>query len=261
MPEATKLKPQAAAPLDRDSAAAVGQMIAGYGPHEDTIRQAMASLEEATSDLCEVEETIDNEAFVQLDADYRELVDAQAEAKTRKTSLEALLRRLEGEPTVLDPATEYSNLTCEQLEAYSALTTRKKYGQSQEYVSFRESAWAAVEDSAMPPINEFLPAEQGDEDDDDDDIQVGGTRQDYKCPYSAKLLIDPVSSTGCPHSYDRESILSYVGKGEKVCPASACNVKLSHRSLKPDPRLAKRVAAYRRREESRILSAPGTMIE
>jgi SUMO ligase MMS21 Smc5/6 complex component len=37
-------------------------------------------------------------------------------------------------------------------------------------------------------------SEDGDDDDDDDDIVVGGATQDYKCPITLRLFIDPVTS-------------------------------------------------------------------
>lgn len=36
--------------------------------------------------------------------------------------------------------------------------------------------------------------EEGDESDDDDEILVGGRVQDYKCPITLTILVDPVTS-------------------------------------------------------------------
>ena len=36
--------------------------------------------------------------------------------------------------------------------------------------------------------------EDGDDEDDDDDIVVGGATQDYKCPITLRLFVDPVTS-------------------------------------------------------------------
>lgn len=39
-----------------------------------------------------------------------------------------------------------------------------------------------------------ISAEDGDESDDDDDIQVGGVTQDYKCPISLTMFVNPMTS-------------------------------------------------------------------
>lgn len=36
--------------------------------------------------------------------------------------------------------------------------------------------------------------EEGDDSDDDDDVQVGGVTQDYRCPLTLTLLVDPLTS-------------------------------------------------------------------
>lgn len=36
--------------------------------------------------------------------------------------------------------------------------------------------------------------EDGDDSDDDDDVQIGGVTQDYKCPLSLTILVDPLTS-------------------------------------------------------------------
>jgi hypothetical protein len=40
----------------------------------------------------------------------------------------------------------------------------------------------------------FIHLEDGDDEDDDDDIVVGGATQDYKCPITLRLFVDPVTS-------------------------------------------------------------------
>ena len=62
---------------------------------------------------------------------------------------------------------------------------------------------------AMPPVIDFIPSgilsvvhirsiltrrvEEGD-DSDDDDIQVGAPTQDYRCPLTLTLLVNPLTS-------------------------------------------------------------------
>lgn len=37
-------------------------------------------------------------------------------------------------------------------------------------------------------------AESGDDSDDEDDVQIGGVTQDYKCPLTLTIFVDPLTS-------------------------------------------------------------------
>ena len=62
------------------------------------------------------------------------------------------------------------------------------------------------------------------------------------------------NSTNCTHSYSRSAITEYVAAGNNRCPASSCMANVSLRSLKQDPALVKKVAAFKRREEERLIA-------
>lgn len=44
------------------------------------------------------------------------------------------------------------------------------------------------------PLKFTRISEDGDDSDDDDDVQIGGVTQDYKCPLSLTILVDPLTS-------------------------------------------------------------------
>lgn len=46
----------------------------------------------------------------------------------------------------------------------------------------------------MPPVSEFFEREIGDDSDEDEDIVVGGVTQDYRCPLSLTIMVDPITS-------------------------------------------------------------------
>ena len=46
----------------------------------------------------------------------------------------------------------------------------------------------------MPPVSEFFEREDGDDSDEDEDIVVGGVTQDYRCPLSLTIMVDPITS-------------------------------------------------------------------
>lgn len=49
-------------------------------------------------------------------------------------------------------------------------------------------------DQPMPPVSEFFEREDGDDSDEDEDIVMGGVTQDYKCPLSLTIMVDPLTS-------------------------------------------------------------------
>lgn len=109
----------------------------------------------------------------------------------------------------------------------------------------------------MPPLTDLIPPE-GDEEGaaSDDDIIVGGVTQDFKCPLTATLLVDPVRNKLCKHAYSREAILQHVHgerrhRREATCPAAACSAVVLERKLQDAPDLARRVQRYVRQLERR----------
>lgn len=119
---------------------------------------------------------------------------------------------------------------------YKEKTTRQKYATADEYFSFRQAVFVSLQsvgshtsnfkcvvqevqnpEIAMPPVTDFLQRggccsqllwllfaealfypEDGDESDDDDDLVMGGVTQDYKCPLTLTILVDPLTSYVSP---------------------------------------------------------------
>ena len=168
------------------------------------------------------------------------------------------------------------------MDTYNKQTSRKKYAKNSDYHNFKNTLWVAKNDGAMPPVRDLIPAEDGDEDDSDDELQMGGATQNFRCPLTTNILEDPITkyvpfplivftllristdiifacmtrgcSTICKHAYSKTAIEQYVAQGNNRCPASGCAAAVSPRSLKQDPGLSKKVAAFKRREEERLLA-------
>ncbi|KAL4955306.1 mRNA capping enzyme-domain-containing protein [Aspergillus filifer] len=107
-------------------------------------------------------------------------------------------------------------------------------------------------------------------DSDDDDVAIERERISLKCPLTLLPFRDPVTSTKCPHSFEREAITSMIESSAQTVPAAAsssgrggrriravkcpvCEVVLTNNDLREDPVLLRRVKraedAQRRREE------------
>ena len=127
-----------------------------------------------------------------------------------------------------------------------------------------------------------LRSEDGDEsDDDDEDVQVGGVTQDYKCPLTLTILVDPLTSYVrsvtaftqhltsllhrklCGHSYSAASIREYLNirGGRKQCPAAGCHKMISMGDLMQDKELAKKAKDAARRERMREEDSDEDVIE
>ena len=127
-----------------------------------------------------------------LDSDFRDLIDYKVEAQIRKEVMNDLMSRVSRGEQVLDCPGDYDKGVTLRLQEYNAQTSRQKYLESEPYKEFRERVWETYQDEAMPPLSEFIPAEEGD-DESDDDFAVGGIRQDFKCALTMALLESPMT--------------------------------------------------------------------
>jgi E3 SUMO-protein ligase NSE2 len=107
---------------------------------------------------------------------------------------------------------------------------------------------------------------------DSDDIAIAGERRSLKCPLTLLPFKDPVTSTKCPHSFERQAIEDMIQKSTDSvavkgggppqrmrcarCPV--CSVKLTMNDLRRDPNLLRRVrraqAAQTQQEEDEELN-------
>eukprot|EP00534_Pseudo-nitzschia_fraudulenta_P000686 CAMPEP_0201120400 /NCGR_PEP_ID=MMETSP0850-20130426/4465_1 /ASSEMBLY_ACC=CAM_ASM_000622 /TAXON_ID=183588 /ORGANISM="Pseudo-nitzschia fraudulenta, Strain WWA7" /LENGTH=84 /DNA_ID=CAMNT_0047386523 /DNA_START=119 /DNA_END=373 /DNA_ORIENTATION=+ len=64
------------------------------------------------------------------------------------------------------------------------------------------------------------------------------------------VMVDPVRSRVCKHSFDRTAILSHLQKSKK-CPVPGCvNNRMTPEELEDDPETATRVRRYKKRESA-----------
>lgn len=65
--------------------------------------------------------------------------------------------------------------------------------------------------SAAAGANNDPIDDNNDDDDDEDDLAVASERISIKCPLTLLPMKDPVTSLKCPHSFEKEAILSMLG--------------------------------------------------
>ncbi|KAJ9476378.1 E3 SUMO-protein ligase MMS21 [Pseudozyma hubeiensis] len=248
----TELRPQ---PLSREHVPNVRSLVSELRSSDASILRCIELLNETAEQLAEAFRNQDScTELEQADVDLRELIDAQAEKAIRRKVLEEIAQDLHTGTTLSSPADRYKQDVASNLDAYNKQTSRKKYAKNAAYENFKNTVWVAKEDGPMPLVKDLIPREDGDEEDSDDEIQTGGLVMNFRCPLTTNILEDPLTNSLCSHSYSKSAIEAYVAAGNNKCPASSCTANVSKRSLKQDPALVKKVAAFKRREEERLIA-------
>ncbi|CAO1615619.1 unnamed protein product [Parajaminaea phylloscopi] len=190
-----------------------------------------------------------------LERDYRDMIDAEQELTFRQEALRSISSALAAGTPVFDAVELYQTTVKEAMDRYQKKTMRQRYLHHKGYNDFQQCVWEAWNDDAMPPLQDRLPAERGD-DEDEDDIAVGGVKEDFKCPLTMALLVSPMTSTVCGHSYSKEAIEGYIEQCQRrherpQCPRAGCDKAISSATLREDRDLEKRVRRHRRKLEQR----------
>ena len=118
-----------------------------------------------------------------------------------------------------------------QAAVYGSLSKTQRYASHNDYVAFRKivhdahypeeqapplahpSSWFAGEDGGAQASSQS--AGRGSQAvEDDDDVAVERERISVKCPITLTEMKDPVSSTKCPHNYERAAISAMIDSSE-----------------------------------------------
>jgi hypothetical protein len=122
---------------------------------------------------------------------------------------------------------------------YSSLTMETRYAEHNEYIGFKRSIHDGMYPGGevpMPASNRWFreggspapgtaAAQQGE--DSDEDVAISGEKISTKCPLTLMEFVDPITSTKCPHTFEKNAILEMIrgAPGRKVtCPVPGCRV-------------------------------------
>ncbi|OCH86400.1 hypothetical protein OBBRIDRAFT_738066 [Obba rivulosa] len=244
-------------PLDRSQAQRIGGIATDWASIRKQIHvtaySSVRDIAAATAEFADQDKADD--AITKIDVMMRDLIDIENELLAHEKTLENIRQKVASKEPVSDVVDRYEKGVRNKVEEYNQKTIRQKYAKNEEYSTFRQAIFEVQHpDTAMPPVTDFLPREEGDDSDDDEDVVVGGVTQDFKCPLTLTLLQDPMTSTVCGHSFSAAAIKEYLGNSRNVkkpCPASGCKKSFSHNDLKPDKELAKKVKDAARRQRMR----------
>ncbi|KAL8715704.1 MAG: hypothetical protein Q9220_000371 [cf. Caloplaca sp. 1 TL-2023] len=173
--------------------------------------------------------------------------------------------------------------------AYTSLSLRNRYASHNDYIAFRKIVHDARhpnDDTPLPHSSTWFPqphqpssslnkinnrsatrsmSHEAPSEEEDDDIQIAHERLSLRCPLTLLPITSPLSSTLCPHSFEKSAILSVLSlstltitptqatNGRKVydkcvqCPE--CECLLTEATLRVDAVMVRRVERARRERE------------
>ncbi|KAF2494774.1 hypothetical protein BU16DRAFT_462910 [Lophium mytilinum] len=169
---------------------------------------------------------------------------------------------------ITGPSKLFKNRLQEKKDRWQVASNSARYAENNSYIGFRQ----IVHDAQHPGGDILLPhastwfTERGEPalgvtvgatagDDDDDDVMIAKDSISTKCPLTLREFKDPVSSSKCPHSFEREAIMGMInssgarmGTGQKVvqCPVSGCDKATD---LKVNPVLLRMIERLRKAKD------------
>jgi len=221
---------------------------------EKQVQQNWNDIVDVAASVADAAEGADADAgLAELDSTIKELIDIGVEMKAHEDSIDDIYQKLGRGDSIVNSIDRYHKGVKTRMNEYAKKTTRQKYAKSEAYTRFKHGIFEVQNpDTAIPPISEFIPREDGDDSDDEDELEMGGVTQSYTCPITLTPLVDPMTSQVCGHSFSEEAIRqTFRGSPSvpKKCPASGCNKSFKLTDLRRDTALAKKVRNWNRRNQ------------
>ncbi|CAD6563537.1 MAG: hypothetical protein ASARMPRED_000026 [Alectoria sarmentosa] len=176
----------------------------------------------------------------------------------------------------------------EQKSTYQNETMSFRYAQNNDYVGFKKLVYDAQfpgDDAPPMPHSSTWFSDQSPDSSaphtrgaataaaagnpptgNDDDLAVASERISIKCPITLLPMKDPVTSTKCPHSFEKEAILSMINAsdvrvdgggrrgagGKKAMQCPVCTVMLTTDDVAANPVLVRKIKRIQAAEDARI---------
>ncbi len=129
-------------------------------------------------------------------------------------------------------------------EDWTRLDMGQRYASHNDYILFKKTLHDAQhpnDDATLPhasawfgPAGQPILSKVGETDapgeDDDDELQIAREVRTFRCPLSMQVMEEPFSNNKCKHTFDKKSIIDYMGNNRVVqCPETGCT-QVSHRA-------------------------------
>ncbi|RXW24452.1 hypothetical protein EST38_g1451 [Candolleomyces aberdarensis] len=184
-------------PITKANAQFIHGMASDWINCDKVIRQNWNLMNDIGIALADAAEGDDSEPeeIAELDQIVREAIDISAKFQNHSKVLDDIYQKVSRGEEISDAMDRYFSGVKSENREYKKKTSRQKYAKVQEYIDFRTGIWDATHpDTPMPPLTNFIKKEEGDDSDDDDELEIGGQTQDYKCPITLTLLVNPLTS-------------------------------------------------------------------
>lgn len=204
---------------------------------------------------------------------------------------------------ITNPSQLFATKLGQKKDDWQSLSLTTRYTKNNDYIGFKRLVHDAIhgdDGTPLPPPNKWFaeiegrgspaPGTQagtaGAAEDSDDDIAIAREVISTKCPLTLKEFQDPVTSTKCPHTFERSAIKSLIqestidfngnsirgrrdNRSDKAvnCPVGGCGAMLTVGDLRADPVLVRkiqRLQTAKRRQENEddedsddLLNGPG----
>ncbi|KAJ5129570.1 uncharacterized protein N7515_005609 [Penicillium bovifimosum] len=172
------------------------------------------------------------------------------------------------------PSRKLETKLAEETQKWNALSLNERYAGNNSYIGFyrmvhdskfpgddvpplpHSSTWFEHLEDANTSAHTRKQSHRHSTAESDDDIAIERERISLKCPLTLSLYVDPVRSTKCPHSFEREAIMDMINRSRTtIAPPAArqgqhrirmvkcpvCSSPLTADDLRPDPVLLRRV--------------------
>jgi hypothetical protein len=131
---------------------------------------------------------------------------------------------------------------------------------SNELVKLKQNSVPITQEKNYVDLCKALGEQEGG--DDELEVLAADNSTNLKCPITQQLMVDPVKSSVCKHTYSREGILHHLkGVNSKNCPVAGCCHHVSKNNLEDDEETALLVRRAKKRAEVAKRSQSQTAVE
>lgn len=166
-------------------------------------------------------------------------------------------------------------------DEWNAKSLTEKYSKDKIYEDFYGLRWAAQHPEEHPPPRPapsmWFASEEGrggktqatqiddqiimEDAEDDTELQIASERMSYKCPLSIQWFTDPVTSTKCPHSFEKNAIREFISQSSTHAPLSAEQIEELNERHPPGSRGRPAAEASALRQNKKCAKCPECSVE
>ncbi|KAJ1330416.1 hypothetical protein BSLG_009550 [Batrachochytrium salamandrivorans] len=183
---------------------------------------------------------------IDLDAAFRRTLKAHHCIQIQQDLLTQLQRQQQREP-VADMLEWFETNYAVELDKWEAMSDAVRLCGNEKYDGFRHALWEVRNPGV--PFGQAASAAANE----DEDVVMTTQTVSYKCPITLQIMVNPVTSRVCKHSFSDAIFQSFTsGVAFIVCPIAGCDKNIRAADLKPDAALKRKVTAWLREKRHEL---------